>query len=213
MSKERDYIPAAGWDWLLPLYDPFERLFRGGRQKERLLHEAEIPPGARVLDIGCGTGTLMIMAKQAHPDAEVVGVDPDPKALEVARKKAARRGVEIDFQQGYAQKLPFPDASVDRVFSSMMLHHLEPNVKRATFVEVRRLLRPGGRFHAMDFGPPRGRIQTLLSPLLGRHANIVDNVEGRLPGMMSDAGLADVEETGYASKLIASFSYYRASAA
>lgn len=214
MSKqERDYIPAATWDWLLPLYDPCEHLIRGGREKARLLSEAQIPPDARVLDIGCGTGTLMVMAKRANPDAEIVGVDPDPKALAIARKKAARRGLAIQFHQGYSQKIPFPDGSFDRVFSSMMLHHLKADVKRATFAEVRRLLRPTGRFHAMDFGPIRGGFAKLFERYLRRHAEIADNLDGRLPEMMSQAGLGEVEETGSTSKLVGSFSFYRASAA
>ena len=209
----KDFVPAAGSDWLLPLYDPFERLVRGGREKERLLSEARIPAGARVLDVGCGTGTLAIRTKEQHPDASVVGVDPDPKALALARRKAARRGVAVTFDQGYSQRLPYADATFDVVFSSMMLHHLPRDVKRAMFSEVRRVLAPHARVHVMDFGPPHGWLPWLVAGLLRRHASVADNLDGLLPQFMREAGLAAVEETGSVTRLIASFVYYRAAAA
>ncbi len=134
-ERTQDFIPAAGTDWLLPLYDPVDHLLRGGRAKECLLRQAAIPAGARVLDVGCGTGTLAILTKRQHPDAMVVGVDPDPKALALAQRKAARRGVEVTFDQGYCQELPYPDENFDVVLSSMMLHHLPRDVKRAMFGE------------------------------------------------------------------------------
>lgn len=213
-ERTGDYVPAAGRDWLLPLYDPVSRLLGEGRDKRRLLAEAEIPAGGRVLEVGCGTGTLTVLAKQRHPDAQVVGFDPDPKALAIARRKAAHRGVDVRFEQGFSQALPFPDASFDRVLSSMMLHHLEPDVKRDTFREVRRVLRPSGRLHVLDFGPPGpGRLARLARPLMARHASVRDNLEGRLEGMMREGGLSDVRETGRQPGLFWSFSFYRAAAA
>jgi ubiquinone/menaquinone biosynthesis C-methylase UbiE len=105
-ERTKDFITDAGTDWLLTLYDPVDHLLRGGRAKEGLLRQARIPAGARVLDVGCGTGTLAILTKRQHPDAVVVGVDPDPKALAMALRKAARRGVDVTFDQGYCQSSP-----------------------------------------------------------------------------------------------------------
>ena len=212
-ERTKDFIPAAGTDWLLPLYDPVDHLLRGGRAKECLLRQARIPAGARVLDVGCGTGTLAILTKRQHPDAMVVGVDPDPKALALAQHKAARRGVEVTFDRGYCQELPYPDENFDVVLSSMMLHHLPRDVKRAMFGEVRRVLAPSGHFHAMDFGPPRGPFSRLVARFMRGHASIADNLEGRLPRLMREAGLCSVDETGSVTRLIGSLAYYKAAAA
>ena len=212
-ERTKDFIPAAGDRTGCFPYDPVDHLLRGGRAKEGLLRQARIPAGARVLDVGCGTGTLAILTKRQHPDAMVVGVDPDPKALALALRKAVRRGVDVTFDQGYCQKLPYPDESFDVVLSSMMLHHLPRDVKRAMFGEVRRVLAPSGHFHAMDFGPPRGPFSRLVARLMRGHANIVDNLEGRLPQLMREAGLCSVDETDSVTRLIGSLAYYRAAAA
>src|SRR6266481_5484920 len=118
MATTRTYLPAAGHDWFLPLYDPFVKLLGGDRARRTLLDHAAIRPNHRVLDIGCGTGTLVLLIKRLHPDADVVGLDPDPKALARSRRKAERATVRIQFDRGFADALPYPEASYDRVFSS-----------------------------------------------------------------------------------------------
>src|SRR5437762_6488263 len=95
MGSSRTYLPAAGHDWSLPLYDPIVKLLGGDAARKALLEQAALRPGQRVLDVGCGTGTLATLIKQLYPDVEVVGPDPDPKALARARRKAARAGVSI----------------------------------------------------------------------------------------------------------------------
>ena len=110
MGSSRTYLPAAGHDWSLPLYDPIVKLLGGDAARKALLEQAALRPGQRVLDVGCGTGTLATLIKQLYPDVEVVGLDPDPKALARARRKAARAGVSIQFDQGFGDELPYPEA-------------------------------------------------------------------------------------------------------
>jgi ubiquinone/menaquinone biosynthesis C-methylase UbiE len=196
MSKpQKHYIPAAGQNFLLPLYDPLLRLL--GRQERthgRLIELAGIRPGQRVLEIGCGTGELTVLVKRRSPETLVVGVDPDPKALDRARTKAEQAGLEIDWQQGFAGALPFADASFDRVLSSLMLHHLTMVEKQRALDEVRRVLVPGGTLHILDFGRPEGALDRALTFLIHHGERMADNLAGRLPELMRGAGLAEVAE-------------------
>src|ERR1700688_2179317 len=106
-DAERSYIPALGKRWLLPLYDPFLWLLGADKAKRPLIEQAEIKSGFRVLDIGCGTGSMAILIKQTHPAAEVVGIDPDPDALAVSNRKAKRAGLSIEFDRGFADHMPY----------------------------------------------------------------------------------------------------------
>jgi ubiquinone/menaquinone biosynthesis C-methylase UbiE len=102
-----------------------------------------------VLDIGCGTGNLLLALGRDHPGVEIEGLDPDPRPLARAARKAHRAGVAASWRPGYAQDLPHADGSVDRVFSSLMLHHLHDD-KDALLAEVRRVLRPDGMLVLAD---------------------------------------------------------------
>ncbi len=212
-ESHRHFIPAAGRDWLLPLYDPVQRfLLREESVKGELVEQARIEPGARVLDIGSGTGSLTLQLKRRHPGAEVVGLDPDPKALALARAKAAKAELAIQFEHGFADEMPFGEATFDRVFSSLMFHHLTRVEKLATLRDVRRVLAPGASLHLLDFGPPRTRLSRALARLVHRDEALADNMQGRIPGFMADAGFVDAEEVSYRNTIVGSFSYYRASA-
>jgi ubiquinone/menaquinone biosynthesis C-methylase UbiE len=174
--------------------------------------QAEIRPGQRVLDIGCGTGSGAVLIKQLHPRAEVVGLDPDPKALARARRKAERAGVAVRFDQGFSDELPYPAASFDRVISSFMLHHLTTDEKRCTLAQVRRVLAPGGSLHVLDFGGEGDRHDGLLARLLHRAEHLEGNLEGRIPVLMDEAGFAQPGEIGHRGTLFGRIAWYQASA-
>lgn len=208
--EERRFIPAAGYGGLLPLYDPVQRWLVGEGVKRELVAQAAIAPGARVLEIGCGTGSIALLAKRLHPEAELVGLDPDPAALAIARRKCERAGVGVQLERGFADALPYADAAFDRVLSSLMLHHLSREAKRAAFREVRRVLRPEGRLHVLDFGPPRGAYAALWARIhaLGEEAR--DNVVGAIPALLGEAGLEGVRELGHRGSLFGTMVYYGA---
>jgi len=145
MTAERAYVPAAGHDRWLSLYDPLTRLLGAQAALRELLSRTELRPGLRILDIGCGTGTLATMVKLQQPQVDVVGLDPDPKALQRAKRKAEHAGAAVDFVLGFADAIPFPDASFDRVMSSFMLHHLTLDGKRAALADKPKLLRNARR--------------------------------------------------------------------
>src|SRR5574341_1147234 len=105
--SNQEYIPALGIRALTPFYDLIQRwIVRDTRFKSRLIDQAGIQAGHRVLDLGCGTGTLAIMVKRAQPDAEVVGLDADPQMLKVALAKAIRENTAVKFDRGMAYNLP-----------------------------------------------------------------------------------------------------------
>lgn len=98
-------------------------------------------PGERVLDLGCGTGNAALLA--AARGAEVIGVDPSPRLLDVARERAAVRGLGARFLQGEAAKLPVADASVDLVLSVFaVIFAPDPD---AAVRELARVTAPSGR--------------------------------------------------------------------
>jgi len=126
-------------------------LGREKRMRRETVERAGVSDGQSVLDVGCGTGSLTLAAKKAAgPTGDVHGIDPAPEMIDVSRKKAARARAGIDFRIGVIEELPFPDASFDVVLSSLMLHHLPDDLKRKGFAEIVRVLKPGGRFFAVD---------------------------------------------------------------
>ena len=195
-ETNEEYIPALSYRFLTPFYDFIQKyIVRDIRYKSLLIAQADIQPGHHVLDLGCGTGTLAIMAKQAQPGAEVTGLDADPDMLRVARYKSAQLSVPVKFDLGFADKLPYPDESFDRVLSSIMIHHLKTPDKIEAAREVYRVLKPGGQLHIIDFGKPVTWYGRLLGPLLHRFEEANDNIDGKLPEIFGAPGL-DTRVTG-----------------
>jgi SAM-dependent methyltransferase len=207
------YVPALGHAWLTGLYDPVMRTtMREATFKSRLIAQADIRPGHRVLDVGCGTATLTVAIKQAEPDAEIVGLDGDPEVLRRAAHKAAAAGAAITLDHSFSDKLPYGDATFDRVLTSLLLHHLDADTKRRTLAEIRRVLRPGGQLHIADWGKATDivmRAAFLLVQLLDGFATTTDNVRGRIPAMLSEAGFVDVAETDRLRTVFGTLSLYR----
>ena len=195
-GSNQEYIPALGIKALTPFYDFIQRwLVRDTRFKSRLIEQAGIQAGHRVLDLGCGTGTLAIMVKQAIPTADVVGLDADPQMLSVAKSKSMRENTPVQFDQGMTVNLPYPDASIDRVLSSLMIHHLKTPDKEITAREVYRVLKPGGQLHVIDFGKPRTFYGKILGSFLHGFEEANDNIDGRLPEIFGGPGL-QIREMG-----------------
>jgi ubiquinone/menaquinone biosynthesis C-methylase UbiE len=214
LEGDRRYVPALGFHWLTPLYDPIVALTTRERTFRRaLLRGAGIGPGARVLDLGCGTGTLAIWAKQAHPSALLAGIDGDPGILARARRKAERVGVEIRFDEGLSFDLPYAADSFDHVLSSLFFHHLDRVSKLRSLAEALRVLRPGGRLHVADWGEASsGWMRALFFSvqLLDGFENTRDHVAGRFSGLLADSGFGSVQESDRFATVLGTLSIYRA---
>ncbi len=115
------------------------------------LDQALLKPGESILDVGCGTGGVTIPAKiQVGNYGTAAGIDPAPAMIAIARRKASRAGLEIDFRVGVIESLPFHDGTFDAVTSSLMMHHLPEHVRVKGLAEIRRVLKPGGRLLVAD---------------------------------------------------------------
>ena len=197
-ARPADYLPAARFDFLTPVFDIFVRgTTRERTFKRRLLDQARLEGELDVLDLGSGTGTLAIWAKQRNPRLGIRGLDGDPAIVEQARRKAARAGVEIPFDEGFSYELPYEDASFDRVLSSLFFHHLVLRDKERTIAEIARVLRPGGELHVADWGDPRSLAAKVGAIAIRRFDGdepTRDNLAGRLPELFEAGGLRDARE-------------------
>ena len=209
-KSERNFMPAAGWDWLLPIYDPFVKLLGGEAVRKQLLQQAQLQPGHSVLDIGCGTGTLAILTKQLHPDVVVTGLDPDANALRRAAGKAARAKVSVQFDQGFGDHLPYAPATFDRVFSSLMYHHIPPEQKETVLREICRVLKPDGEFHLCDFDSDGSGARGFLLRISHPMELLRDNPTARVLELMKQAGFAECGQTGRRGMFVGTLAYYRA---
>jgi ubiquinone/menaquinone biosynthesis C-methylase UbiE len=208
------YLPALRFSALTRLYDPVVRATtREGRFKEMLVEQAAPTAAQRILDLGCGTGTLAIQVKQRAPGADVVGLDADPEMLGRAREKAERAGVEVTLTEGMSNELPFEDGSFDRVLSTLFFHHLDPEPKRRTAREIARVLRKGGELHVADWGPPSDPVMAaafLGIRLFDGFENTAENYRGELPRIFEEAGMARAEQTDRLRTVFGTLALYRA---
>ena len=128
-----------------------------------------------------------------------------------AERKAQRAAVSVQLDRGFSDELPYPAASFDRVFSSFMFHHLKPPEKQKTLSEALRVLAPGGSLQLVDLGGSESRTDGLLARLLHSSENLRDNIEGRIPDLMTAAGFADASEIGHRATVFGRITYYHGS--
>ncbi|MCV7278966.1 class I SAM-dependent methyltransferase [Mycolicibacterium flavescens] len=203
------YLPAAGHDLFLPGYDLLTRVFGFNRAYRTLIDQAGLRPGLSVLEVGCGTGNLIVGARRAEHGIRGVGCDPDPRALARAERKA-RSLSGLTFDRAYAQELPYGDGEFDRVLSSMMWHHLDENVKPAAAQEFFRVLRPGGSLHLVDIGGEVGDDGGVLARRIRRSAHAAGNLGDAIPRRLSEAGFECRQVGTRRIRLVGPVAFFRA---
>lgn len=196
----KTFTPALGVRALTPLYDSaIALLTRENRWRSALIEAIALQKGERVLDVGCGTGSLAVRLASVEPGAQVHGIDPDSDVLRRARSKAAEAGARIAFQEGFLTGEFVADAEpFDIVTSSLVFHQVPLAGKRDLLSMMRRALQPAGRLVIADYGLQRTALMRRLFRATVQTLDGVDdtqpNADGLLPELINDAGFAGVQE-------------------
>lgn len=216
MTEQGQYVPALGRPELTRLYDVVLALVARERRWRAMLLDALQPrDGELIVDVGCGTGSQAIAIKARRPGARLIGIDPDPTVLEIARAKAKAAGAEIEWIQGFGDEADIlvGRGAADAVISSLVLHQCDVPVKGAILRAMARLGRPGARILIADYGLQRSGLMRLLF----RMVQAVDgwertefNARGGLPDLMSASGLREAVERERIATPTGSISLYGA---
>lgn len=190
--KKEEPITALSFEFLTPFFDSLSNFFGfGGKINNKVVSLLKLKPFERILDLGCGTGSLLIIAKGKKPNVDMTGVDLDEKILKIAQKKISKKKLNIKLIKASAEKLPFPDSSFDVVVSTLVFHHLPAEIKKEALKEVHRVLKKNGRFLLVDFGKFTGfsRILYCLLVVLNipEAKTLRDNIEGKIPEFLKQA--------------------------
>ncbi|WP_034271582.1 class I SAM-dependent methyltransferase [Haloechinothrix halophila] len=214
-ERDRPFLPGMGKAWLMPLYDAFSRVAGVRALHQRAVEAADVEPGQAVVDVGCGTGNLSLAILAAQPDARITGLDPDGHSLRRAARKARRRGVALTLVQGYANRIPAEDASLDHIVSSLALHHVDDDGRVAFAHDALRALRPGGTVTILDFGGSTSHAEDahhqhghgpahvlrhlpqLLRSRVAHSPPVARNLDDGIVALLAEAGFDDAREVDH----------------
>ncbi|WP_339872924.1 methyltransferase domain-containing protein [uncultured Brevundimonas sp.] len=197
-----DFTPAAGHHWLTPFYDfGLAVLTRERRWRDALIAQMQ-PAGADVIaDFGCGTGSLLVKIALAQPSATLIGIDPDPTVLALAKAKLARAGANAELLQGFGRDANrmLSKRSVTKIVSSLVFHQVSMAEKSAALAAGYTAMSSGGELHIADYGLQRtplmrGLFRATVQKLDG-FENTQPQADGVLPELILAAGFSEVEET------------------
>lgn len=196
MNKPK-YIPALRFKWLTPLYDFFLGITMPETKiKRKLIEYAFIHRNSKVLDFGCGTGTLTIMTKEYQPMANVSGIDVDIQILNKAIVKVRKKELDIFLTDYDGSTFPFQSNNLDNIISCLVFHHLGTDKKRQILSECFRVLTKDGRLTIADFGRSNSLVQRMLFNIirtLDGFKSTDANARGVLPELIAAAGFTDVD--------------------
>lgn len=193
-QKADTFIPALRFSFLTPFYDWVLRVvMREAVFKEALMQLITMNQGGRILDAGCGTGTLTVMIKKHFPQTEVVGLDGDRNILQIANSKVFLSGDLIQLDHGFVTSLPYNNESFNACVCSLVIHHLTTENKQKAFYEFYRILKPGGKLYIVDFFTPHNIFMMAVTLITQFFEETYDNFHGKLREYIPKAGFKELE--------------------
>ena len=211
--SEHTFTPAAGRFAPTRFYDPVVALTRERLWRALAAMYVAPRPGDVIADVGCGTGSLALLLSRVEPRADIVGLDPDPEVLGLARRKAdaADAAVQWRVSMGDALVDTLGANSVDTVVSSLVLHQCPLPMKRAVLASMHAVLRSGGKVVIADFGLQRTtsmRLAFRIVQLADGKQDTQPNADGVLPELLSECGFREVREAEVVPTISGSISVY-----
>lgn len=197
-ATEPKYTPALAFRSLTPLYDAAIGMFtRESRWREALVAAIDLKPGERLLDVGCGTGSLLVRLHAAQPAAHLVGLDPDPSVLQRAERKLRGLSPPPALHLGFlTREFAAEHGPFDVITSSLVLHQVPLAQKTDLLVGIRDALRPDGRVYIADYGLQTTRTMRAMFRLtvqaLDGLADTQPNADGIFPTLIERAGFGDI---------------------
>ena len=194
---DEDMIMKSQMEQMVNSYDSYMRMMTLGRERalrEITVNSAQVKPGDCVLEVGCGTGTLTLAAKrQAGPSGKVFGIDIIPGMIELSQQKAAQANLDVNFQLGSIDDIPFSANQFDVVMCSFMIFHMSEMVRRKGIIEIYRVLRPQGRLLVLDLALPTHPLPRVIARAF--FGGMLQHDLRELLPLMETYGFSDVEMT------------------
>jgi ubiquinone/menaquinone biosynthesis C-methylase UbiE len=208
---EQPFTPALGRIAPARFFDFVVALTRERLWRSLVVSHLAPRPGDVIVDVGCGTGSLAALLNSVEPAAQVVGLDPDPEVLNVARRKTAGPGVQWRLGMGDALVESLGEESVSGVVSSLVLHQCPVAMKQAILASMFSVLQKSGRLVIADYGWQRTwlmRNAFRIVQLADGRADTQPNADGILPELITAAGFRDVREVEVVPTITGSISIY-----
>lgn len=214
MTNKKDFIPALGYNWLTGLYDLTIKLTMPERKfRAKLIDILNPKDNESILEFGFGTGQNIILAYQRNTKTKFTGVDIDPKVKQIADNKKDKLGITMNLDLYDGKTFPYADNSFDKVFSSLVFHHLDKESKLSSLKEIYRVLKPNGQLIVGDWGKAKSiimRVAFYAVQIFDGFKTTNDNVNGLLPKYIEKAGFKKVAVTDFINTTIGTYSYYGA---
>lgn len=216
MNNQKPFTPALGYKFLTPAYDlAIAALTREKTWRNSLTAIIDPKPGDRILDVGCGTGSLAIQLKQKEPGSHIIGIDPDPDVLGRAKSKAEKSSAVIEWENGFlTEEFSETRAPVTKVVSSLMFHQTSIIEKKNILHAMFSVLDKSGKLFIADYGLQKTRLMRLLFRCTVQAIDGIEdttpNAAGKLPEYIREANFRRIQECRKFATLTGSISIYRA---
>jgi len=195
MKKDETYYTAKTFDYIAKRYDRSVEKKFGLEFYSLAAKLAGVEEGDKVLDVGCGTGTLALMLKkQVGNNGFVAGIDVSSGMLKQAKIKSDKENLHIEFRVASIEKIPFSDNFFDAVTSTWVFHQLPPSLKKEGLKEIIRVLRVGGHFLLVDLHRIANPLRAFFNlPFYWWSDGYKIHVRGKLPDLLTEVGFIEVK--------------------